>query len=66
MTEREEFGAHIVVLRTIKKISQEQLAELAGVTRNNLSRIENGKYDPRFDTLQKIGKALGLKLKYVE
>lgn len=64
MTAREEFGACIVAMRTKKGITQDQLAERAGITQNNLSRIENGKYNPGLDILQRIGDAFGEKLKY--
>lgn len=34
------------VARAERRISQEQLAELAGVTRQTISSIENGQYCP--------------------
>lgn len=61
---REDFGKRIEIFRKKKGLSQEELAELAGITRNNLSRIENGKYSPGLDILLKIGDALGEQLKY--
>lgn len=64
MENRKEFGQRIVVLRTEQNISQDQLATMAGITQNNLSRIENGKYSAGLDVLLKIGKALEKKLIY--
>ena len=61
---RKDFGKQILALRKQKNISQDQLAELAGITRNNLSRIENGKYSPGLDILLRIADALKTELKY--
>ncbi len=63
---RTSFGAKIVALRTEKRMTQEQLAQMAGITRNNLSRIENGKYNPGLDILQRIAEPLGVELDFVE
>ena len=50
----------IVNLRALKKtrldtgLSMEHAAAFAGIGRNTLQRIENGKADPRITTLRKI------------
>lgn len=36
----------IKLLRKIKKLSQEELAERCNVSRQTINAIENGKYDP--------------------
>ncbi len=36
------FGASVKELRTAKKLNQEQLAELVGVDKNTITRIETG------------------------
>lgn len=36
----------IRVLRAEKRLSQADLAELVGVSRNSINSIENGKFDP--------------------
>lgn len=66
MTSRERIGKRIIDLRTEKKITQKQLAEKAGVTPNNLNRIEQGKYSPQFDTLEKIAEALECNIDFVD
>lgn len=48
--------------RKKKKISQEKLAKLAKVDRSALSYIETGKSCPSLRTLQKLAKALGVKV----
>jgi len=62
MTEREILGRLILSIRTSKRITQEQLAERAGITRNNLSRIENGKYNTGIDIIIRIANALEMQL----
>lgn len=37
---------HLKAARTEKKISQAQLAELVGVSRNTISSIETGQFNP--------------------
>lgn len=37
---------HILEFRKPKKISQEELAQYCGVTRQTINAIENNKYDP--------------------
>jgi putative transcriptional regulator len=39
-------GNRLKVARAEKSLSQEQLALLAGVTRQTISSIENGQYNP--------------------
>lgn len=36
----------IRVLRAERRISQAELAELVGVSRNSINSVENGKFDP--------------------
>ena len=48
----------ITVIRAEKKMSQEELAKLAGISRVTLSKIENCKTKPDFDTLVKLVSAL--------
>jgi DNA-binding XRE family transcriptional regulator len=60
-THRKRLGERIKRLRQQRGVSQEQLAEEAGVGRITLSRIETGhEQSPRFDTLERIAKALGV------
>jgi putative transcriptional regulator len=42
------------VLRAIKNISQEQLAQELGVTRQTIHAVENDKYNPSLDLAFKI------------
>ena len=45
--------------RAAKDLSQEQLAQLVGVTRQSIGMIEAGKYNPTLNLCIAICKALG-------
>ena len=45
--------------RAAKDLSQEQLAQLVGVTRQTIGMIETGKYNPTLNLCIAICKALG-------
>jgi transcriptional regulator with XRE-family HTH domain len=61
-------GVHYCVAREIKrlrrkkKLSQETLADLAGLHVNTIRRLETLRYDPTLSTLNKIAQALGVRL----
>jgi len=44
------------------KLTQEEVAQAIGITRNYLSDIENGRYQPSFNTSIKLIKFLGIDL----
>ena len=46
----------IRVLRAIRDITQEQLADTLGVTRQTIIAIENSKYNPSLELAFKIAK----------
>jgi DNA-binding XRE family transcriptional regulator len=48
--------------RTILELSQEGLAEIAGVDRKTINRIENGHFSPSIDTLVRISVSLNSKI----
>lgn len=56
---RAAVGARIRTLRKNAGLTQQQLAERAGITRANLANIEMGKYSAGLDILWKISAALG-------
>jgi transcriptional regulator with XRE-family HTH domain len=52
-------GANIRRIRLRKKMSQETLAELAGLNRTHMSHVENGKAGAlQIDTMEKLATAL--------
>lgn len=48
--------------RTKAELSQENLANLAGIDRKTINRIENGHFSPSVDTLTRISAVLGKKI----
>lgn len=48
----------ILEKRKIKKLTQEELANLAGVTRQTILAIENDKYDPSLKLAMTLAKIL--------
>lgn len=54
-------GKRIKEIRKRKMMTQEKLAELAGIEIPSLSNIENGKNYPNNETLEKISKALNVR-----
>lgn len=57
-----KFGWKVRIERTKKDISQEKLAEMAGLNKNSLGLIERGATVPSIETANDIANALGIKL----
>lgn len=55
-------GQVIGRLRVQQGLSQEELAQKAGIARSHLAMIENGKKSASVETLWKIAEALGMRL----
>ena len=62
----ENIGNMITNERRKRGMTQDQLAEQTGFTRNNISRIENGRYDTRIETIGRILDALELDIEFVK
>jgi transcriptional regulator with XRE-family HTH domain len=54
-------GDNVRELRTLNALTQEELAERAGITATALSRIERNEAEPRPSTLRKLAAALDVK-----
>ena len=54
----DKYKLNIREFRKNKKLNQQQLSEMIGISRSYLSEIENGKWDIRLSLLLKIGEAL--------
>ena len=53
----------ILDARTEHKITQKELADITGIGQADISRIEHGNANPSLNTLYRLAKGLGLKLK---
>lgn len=56
------FGKKLKQIRKSKGLTQEKLAELAGVHEKHISKLELGTYKPSFTTLNKVLTALDVKI----
>ena len=57
---KELFGASLRHARKAKALSQQQLAEMSGLSVDMVSRVERGDVAPSFDTIEVLAKALGV------
>lgn len=62
---REEIGAQIKELRYARNLTQQELADLAKITRPNLCNIEAGKYSVGIEILHRISEALNASIKII-
>ena len=62
----DRIGLRILALRKLKGMTQEQLAQAAGLQRTHLGRIEAGKYNVAFTTIQAIAEALGMTVDMID
>ena len=60
---RVQFGRRLRALRIERKMTQEDLANAAGVSTVFISSIERGKYAPSFDNLAKLARVLDVPVK---
>ncbi len=59
-------GEKIKTLRTKKGLTQKQLGDLCGMADSAIRRYENGRANPKIETLQKIAAALEVNICYSE
>ena len=58
MDARTRFGENLLRVRQARKLSQEALAERAGIHRTQLSLLEGGRRQPRLETLSRLAGGL--------
>ena len=56
----ENFGKKIRLIRFKKRISQEKLSELSGISRSVMGKIERGEISTTLDSVEKISYALNV------
>ena len=55
----------MIEARLAKKLTQEELAQKAGVTQTTIARIESGTNNPTITTITRVAQALGKELRLV-
>lgn len=58
----ERMAAKLRMLRERRGMTQEELAAKAGVSRGYLARLETARQDPTLSTIEKLAKALRVKV----
>lgn len=64
-TEIRSLGTQLRKLREENKLSQQQLADIANISKSTIKRIENAKTTVSFDIIVSIAKALNISIKKV-
>lgn len=62
----DRIGQRILTLRKLQGMTQDELATRAGIQRTHLGRIESGKYNVAFTTIQAIAEALGMTVDMID
>ena len=60
--EKLEPAYQVIRLRTIRGLSQKQLADLVGTTQSSIARLESGGRPPSISFLRKVVEAMGGRL----
>ena len=63
---RDRIGLRIATLRKMQGMTQEQLADKAGLQRTHVGMIEAGKYAVTLETIQAIAEALGMTVDIID
>ena len=59
---RADIALQLRAARHSVNLTQQNLAELCGTKKSNISRMESGKYNPSLDFLIKVAGSLGMEL----
>jgi transcriptional regulator with XRE-family HTH domain len=57
--DRAKFGERMYIERRRKKLSQQKMADILGVSRATLSSYENGKFDMNMESFSKLCNEVG-------
>lgn len=52
-------------IRKVRSINQEELAKALGVSRQTISSLENGRYNPSIELAHKLSKYFGMTIEEV-
>jgi len=60
---RRQFGSRLKSIRLDRRLTQEEFAELVGISVDFLSLIERGINSPGFDVLERMANRLGMQVR---
>ena len=63
---RHRIGQRVKALRLAAGLSQQELADRAGLNRTHIGRIEDGAFGSQVETIQQIAEALGMSVDIVD
>ncbi len=63
---RARIGQRVKALRLMADLSQDELAQRAGLQRTHIGRIEGGIYGVQTETLQQVAEALGMTVDIID
>ncbi len=61
-----KLASSLIKARLDKKLTQQELAQQAGVTQNTITRLESGTTNPTVGTISRVASKLGKELKLVD
>lgn len=61
-----DLGAMLAAARTSRHLSQPELSRVAGVQQAEISRIENGRGNPTLATIERLARALNVRVALVD
>lgn len=62
---REEIKKQYTYYRKLKKYTQQDIADAAGVKRPSITRFESGDYNPTLDMLVKVADAMNMEVEII-
>ena len=63
---RQRIGQRVKALRLAAGLSQQELADRAGLNRTHIGRIEDGAFGSQVETIQAIAEALGMTVDIID
>ena len=63
---RKRIGQRVRILRTQAGLTQQELADRAGLQRTHIERIEDGAFGSQVETIQQVAEALGMTVDIID
>ena len=63
---RKRIGQRVRILRTQAGLTQQELADRAGLQRTHIVRIEDGAFGSQVETIQQVAEAIGMTVDIID